>query len=267
MSDAIDRIAAYWDVDSATYDNSASHHPRTGIEIAAWSGVLERLLPARPARVIDVGAGTGFLSLLAARLGYEVTAVDVAAGMLARLRANAAERGLSVDTVHSRADELPSGQWHAVISRHLVWTLPDPVAALRCWNAAAPAGRLVLLESAWGDGADSLARIAGRARTGLRRLRRIPPDHHGPYEPAMLSALPYPNGIAPEQLLDLVTEAGWHSPRLHRLVDVEWAARRLLPLPDRLLGVVPRYAIIADGALPAPERMTDSRQDPSTTKE
>jgi SAM-dependent methyltransferase len=248
MSDALDRIAAYWDVDSATYDNSPTHHPGAGIEQAAWSGVLDRLLPARPAKVLDVGAGTGFASLLAARLGYEVTAVDVATGMLDRLRAKAAARDLPLTVVQARADRLPEGRWDAVMSRHLVWTLPDPLGTLRCWRDAVPDGRLLLLESAWGDAADPVERTLAWLRSGLRRLRGTPSDHHGPYDPAMRSALPFPDGVAPEQLLDLVSDAGWSAPRLQRLTDVEWARLRQLPFPERLLGVIARFAVTADSA-------------------
>jgi hypothetical protein len=34
-------------------------------------------------------------------------------------------------------------------------------------------------------------------------------------------------------------------PRMRRLRDVEWAMSLGLPLPERLLGVAPRFAIIA----------------------
>ena len=48
--------------------------------------MLTRHLPPPPARVLDVGAGTGALSLPLARLGYQVTALDISPGMLERLR-------------------------------------------------------------------------------------------------------------------------------------------------------------------------------------
>jgi hypothetical protein len=43
----------------------------------------------------------------------------------------------------------------------------------------------------------------------------------------------------------MVAGAGWATPRLRRLADVEWAERCELPLPERLLGVPPRFAVVA----------------------
>ncbi|MGD0945763.1 MAG: hypothetical protein ABR972_16065 [Acidimicrobiales bacterium] len=65
------QVREYWDVDAATYDRSPGHNPQTRLETAVWAATLRRFLPPPPARVLDVGAGTGFLSLLLAREGYD----------------------------------------------------------------------------------------------------------------------------------------------------------------------------------------------------
>ena len=148
-------VRAYWDVDSATYDRSAGHNPKTRLELAAWAAALRRLLPPPPARVLDVGAGTGFLSLLMAREGYGVTALDLAPGMLAELSAKARVRGLEVSVVEANAADPPRDGFDAVVERHVVWTLPDPKAALEAWREAAPEGRLLLFESIWGTNASA----------------------------------------------------------------------------------------------------------------
>jgi hypothetical protein len=43
----------------------------------------------------------------------------------------------------------------------------------------------------------------------------------------------------------VVAEAGWVAPRLVRLRDVEWASTLEKRLPERLLGVTPRFAVVA----------------------
>jgi SAM-dependent methyltransferase len=239
-----DEIRKYWDADSATYDNVSNHHPTAPAERAAWSTALARLLPPAPARVLDCGAGTGFLSLIAARLGHKVTAVDLSPGMLARLRTYAQAENLEVDIVEGPADEPPSGPWDAVMERHLVWTLPDPEGTLRAWRKVAPMGRLILVEGLWG-GADPVESLRVTGRRALRRLRRRADDHHGSYSAEVEAALPLSGGTPPSELIELVTRAGWPAPRLERLRDVEWAATVSLPMPERLLGVPPRFAITA----------------------
>ncbi len=249
MGDGADlerQVRDYWDTDAATYDHSAGHDPRGLTELAVWAGTLRRLLPAPPARVLDAGAGTGFLSLLLAREGYRVTALDLAPGMLAQLRAKAKGRGLEIEIVEGNAADPPRGDFDAVVERHLLWTLPDPRAALEAWRLAAPSGRLVLLESIWGSAAGPEERLRSRARALLRRLRKEPSDHHAEYDPDLRSELPLGSGTTPELLVALVESTSWGPARIERLRDVEWAVREALPgVVDRLVGVTPRFALIA----------------------
>jgi SAM-dependent methyltransferase len=243
MSSA-DEIRAYWDADAATYDKSSDHRPRSAAEAAAWVTALSRFLPPAPARVLDCGAGTGFLSLMAAGLGHRVTALDLSGGMLTQLRARAEQEDLAIEVVEGSASEPPPGPFDAVIERHVLWTLPDPIAALGAWRNSAPFGRLVLIESLWG-GIDPGEGIKARARDVLRKARRTPGAHHGAYSGELRGQLPLGDGTHPSRIVELVEEAGWSAPRIERLRDVEWAAAIQLRFPERLLGVPPRFVVLA----------------------
>jgi SAM-dependent methyltransferase len=239
-----DRVRAYWDADAATYDDSPDHGAASPAERAAWNAALVRLLSAPPSHVLDVGAGTGFLSLACARLGHRVTALDLSSGMLDRLRAAAERDDLAVEAVEAAAELPPPGPFDAVVERHLLWTLPDPGAALAAWRVAAPAGRLVLFEGLWGR-ADPVEHLLEQTREGVRRLRREPDHHHDRYDPAVVEALPLAGGTHPDRLVELVEAAGWGPARLQRLRDIEWARLLRQPPAARLLGVTPRFAVVA----------------------
>lgn len=243
MAQLVDDIRAYWNDDAATYDLAAQHRPRSPLVMAAWTAALERLLPPPPSRILDCGAGTGFLSLMAARLGHQVTALDVSAAMLGHLRRAATSEGLRIGIIEGPADT-PAGRFDAVMERHLLWTLRDPEGALRAWRDVASGGTLVLVESLWGD-ADPIERAKGAVRQQLRRLRRSLPEHHAEYPEELRAALPLGGGTNPSTLVDLVASAGWQRAKVVRLADIEWAERVDLPLPDRLLGVTPRFAVAA----------------------
>ena len=115
---------------------------------------------------------------------------------------------------------------------------------LAAWRNAAPFGRLVVLESVWGE-VDRAEVLKGKARAALRRLRGTPDDHHGEYRPEVRGALPLGTGTPPSQVIEMVIDAGWRTPRLERLRDIEWATAVSLALPERLLGVPPRFAVLA----------------------
>lgn len=247
MSEVTEEIRSFWDLDAVTYDNATGHHPRTSLELAAWSAALRRLLPPPPARVLDAGAGTGFLSILLARQHYAVTALDLSPQMLSHLKDKATGEGLEIRTVEGDASLPPEEDFDAVVERHVLWTLPEPALALDAWREVAPAGRLVLFESEWGDAGGLPGRIRSSARESLRRLRHLPGDHHGEYSADIKAKLPLSRGTAPETLVKLVESSTWGAPRIERLTDINWAIRQALPTTiDRAIGVTPRFAVVAE---------------------
>jgi SAM-dependent methyltransferase len=239
-----EEIRQFWDEDAAVYDRSSGHHPRRPHERAAWSATLRRLLPDPPARVLDAGAGTGFLSMLLAAQGYQVTAMDLSPGMLDVLREKAERLGLEIEATVADAVSPPDGPFDAVVERHLLWTLPDPGAALTAWRQVAPTGRLVLIEGTWGK-TGGIAGLQAEARGLVRRIRGAEPDHHGHYTDRVVGALPHVNGITPAEMVALVQASPWGQARLERLRDVEWATLEGRSLLDQLLGTTPRWAVTA----------------------
>jgi SAM-dependent methyltransferase len=247
MADLHDRIRDWWNADAEVYDRAPSHAASDPVEAAAWRAALEEALPPSPAAVLDVGAGTGAMSLLAAELGHDVTALDLSPAMLDQARAKAEVRRLELSFLVGRADEPPAGPFDAVMERHVLWTSPNPVETLRSWRAVVrPGGRLALFEGVWGR-TDLVQRVRDALAETLRRAYAIPQDHHAEYDAAILEELPFARLPTAEPLIDAVYEAGWGRVRIRRLRDVEWA-RRIAARP--VLGAlesVPQFALIADG--------------------
>lgn len=246
MAGVDDRIREFWDRDASTYDATKSHAISDRLEAAMWRQALREALPEPGARVLDVGAGTGALTLLAAELGYEVTALDLSPGMLAQAERKAKQRGLDehVMFVVGSAAEPPSGPFDAVMERHVLWTTVDPVAVLAAWREVA--GRLVLFEGIWGS-ARPVQRLKDGVAEQVRRFLRTPPDHHAPYPPDVLSQLPLASVPSPVPLIEAAREAGWRFIRVKRLRDVEWAAKLHEGWPLGWLEHRPRFALVAEG--------------------
>jgi ubiquinone/menaquinone biosynthesis C-methylase UbiE len=244
-SELRDDIRTWWDHDAGHYDRAAGHSLSDPVEAAALRAVLERWLPSPPSRVLDVGAGTGSISLLAAELGHEVTALDLSDGMLAAARRKAEERGLSISFVVGPAEDPPAGPFDAVIERHVAWTLLDPVGAMRAWRAVAPTGRLILLEGSWaGEGPFVAAK--DRVAAAIRWIRRDAGHHHAEYPDHVVRRLPLASTTSSTPFVEAVTAAGWRRVRIERLADVEWARAAREPWPLGWLSHRPQYAIVAD---------------------
>lgn len=84
---------------------------------AARAEVAALALPRRSGTAVDLGAGLGFHALALAEAGYETTAIDTSADLLAEL-----QRRTSTAAVHAVADDLLAFRRHA----------PGPLDAVLC---------------------------------------------------------------------------------------------------------------------------------------
>ena len=152
MSSVNDGIAAYWNDYADAYDAEPDHGVGDPATREAWRLLLERWLPAQPSDVADLACGTGSLTALVARLGHRVIGVDLAGNMVNRARAKAAQFGERV-TIRQGDVSVPPiepGSVDVILARHILWTLPDPAAALLRWRSLLrPGGRFLLVEGCW----------------------------------------------------------------------------------------------------------------------
>jgi SAM-dependent methyltransferase/GNAT superfamily N-acetyltransferase len=152
----VDRRQVDWDVEAAVFDDQPDHGLADPSTRAAWRDLLLEVLPAAPARVVDLGCGTGTLTVLLAADGYDVTGLDSSPAMLERARDKARDAGVQVDLVLGDAGRpvLPGGTFDVVLVRHVLWAMADPADALRRWaGLLRGTGVIVLVEGVWRTGA------------------------------------------------------------------------------------------------------------------
>ena len=83
------------------YDLLADFYDRINSEIdyGAWADFFEKIfdreMKARPELVMDLGCGTGKMTLELAKRGYDMTGIDCSVNMLGQAREAAAEEGVS----------------------------------------------------------------------------------------------------------------------------------------------------------------------------
>jgi 2-polyprenyl-3-methyl-5-hydroxy-6-metoxy-1,4-benzoquinol methylase len=148
--------AAFWDQQAASFDDEPDHGVRDLRVRAAWTALLVGLLPQDPSRIVDLGCGTGSLSVLMAQLGHELTGIDFSSSMIEIACQKARAASVEVDFRVADASDPPLAacNFDVVLARHVLWALPDPAAGLRRWiDLLTPTGRLVLIEGRWSTGA------------------------------------------------------------------------------------------------------------------
>lgn len=158
-----------WDAQAPTFDDEPDHGLADVAVRAAWRSLLLDALPPAPARVADLGCGTGTLSQLLAEEGYAVDGVDFSPAMVARARAKVGDR-CSFVVADAAEPPLAPAAYDVVLCRHVLWTLPHQSAALRRWDdLLAPGGRLVLVEGSWHTGAGLTAEETVALLVGIGR--------------------------------------------------------------------------------------------------
>ena len=138
----------------AEWDRIAPGYDRTNTPSQMWLGAkgLEHAGIRPGMRFLDVAAGSGALSIPAARLGALVTAVDQSEVMLELLAARAHKEGLKIATqvMDGQALRFDDDTFDAAGSQFGVMLFPDMPRGIReMARVVKPAGRVLV--SAYGD--------------------------------------------------------------------------------------------------------------------
>ncbi|MBQ7978502.1 MAG: class I SAM-dependent methyltransferase [Candidatus Methanomethylophilaceae archaeon] len=87
-------------------------------------------------KIIDMGTGAGLVAIEAARMGFEVDAMDYNMKVIDAAIDLSEEMGLDIDFIVGDVEEpeLPEKSYDVVISRNCVWGLDDPFKAYSRWK-------------------------------------------------------------------------------------------------------------------------------------
>lgn len=240
-------IRAYWSKRAETFDQSSGHRIRDGAEASAWQALFRAGLgDVAGKKVLDLACGTGEISRMLLAMGAEVTGADFAEPMLARAKAKHAGRPFTarlsdVETLALESD----ASYDGILTRHLVWTLTDPMAAFATWfRVLKPGGRLLIVDGDWVSAGPMTQAL--RALAGLLGSRKsshgdsMDPDEHS----RILAQVHYRKGLTVEQLTEDLTATGFVQPRRHSVQPVYLWGMRHEPWGDWLrLNASRRFAL------------------------
>jgi 2-polyprenyl-3-methyl-5-hydroxy-6-metoxy-1,4-benzoquinol methylase len=261
-------IEQAWSSHAELYNQMWGHGLRTDAERRAWLTLLESLFPPeRRLNILDLGCGTGFLSLLLAELGHGVVGLDLTEGMLEVLQRQASAQGLDITVVRGDAEDPPPelGSFDAVVSRHLLWTLLRPQHAVRAWTAlTTPGGRVIAIDiigmlatttrtkltAACGQAIQSLSESAEPATKSLWRALRTLIQPGNPHYPAELAGrLPLQGARNLDPVRNIWQRAGLEHVMAEELSWLDDIERSQMPAAVRMQHRFRRYLI--EGRRPA----------------
>ncbi|MBU4540547.1 MAG: class I SAM-dependent methyltransferase [Firmicutes bacterium] len=108
--------------------------------------------PKQRLKILDVGCGPGFFSILMAQEGHQVTGIDATEEMIKYAKMNAERWQVNpefyvMDSHHTKFDD---DSFDLIISRNVTWTLSDPEAAYRDWlRILKPDGTMIAFDANW----------------------------------------------------------------------------------------------------------------------
>ncbi len=233
-ADLYARIRAAWDEDAAEYDQRPGHGMLSDLERRAWTSVLARMLaavqPNDSLRILDVGTGTGTLALVLAAMGHRVTGVDFSEAMLNHARDKAQRAKLSIDFVLANAARLPleDNAVDVIFSRHVFWTLPQPIRTVREWRRCVRPGGIVAIADGWWGEPSAAMRRRRAVGTCIRRILGQPHREHVGYA-ELRGKLPVADGVSPYSIRYYLDQAGLDRLKVTDLGTIRAAERRSVP--------------------------------------
>ena len=152
----LEEIQYYWNHRYTGY-SKVNQKELEGIQRERWKKQFKRLLPENQnLKVLDIGTGPGFFSIILEELGYSnITGVDYSYKMLEVAKENIQKYGKehsSIQLIQMDAQnlEFEPESFDIIVSRNLTWNLQNPQQAYSEWlRVLKPYGALFIFDANW----------------------------------------------------------------------------------------------------------------------
>lgn len=167
----------------------------TGQIAAEFGRDLEKPLPFKGLRLLDIGCGGGLLAEPMARLGADVVGADAAPRNIPVAQVHAAQSGLTIDYRHTTAEAMAAAgeRFDVVLNMEVVEHVSDPLAYLTACQQLLVPGGLMICSTLNRNPKSFMMAIIGAEHV----MRWLPKGTHD-----------WKKFITPDELCDLIRSAG-----------------------------------------------------------
>jgi ubiquinone/menaquinone biosynthesis C-methylase UbiE len=236
-------IKAYWNWRSSDYGRFRGYGSKE--ERTAWEKTLMAVFGEERLDILDIGTGTGYIAVILAQMGHNVTGVDISEQMLEMAKKRAKELSLKIKFELCDAENLhfEDESFDAVICRYVLWTLPNPRRAIGEWvRVVKPRGKIVVIDGKWFDRSVSsrLRRVVGRL--GILIYEKRNPWRYR-YRKEVSVKLPFRSGVEQEDVVELFKDFGLSKIIAQDLAEVKAAQRKNMPLLYKIAWNYPIFMV------------------------
>lgn len=146
------RVKKNWENSSENYSRLIEEELNC-FKKQAWLNLILKYGEMKPSmRILDVGTGPGFFSIILSEQGYWVTAVDCTEDMIRCAQENAENHHVSPEFLVADAQSLPfeDNSFDLIVSRNVAWTIIDAQKAYAEWKRILkPDGVVLIFDANW----------------------------------------------------------------------------------------------------------------------
>lgn len=139
-------ITDYWMKRSDSFSDLRSKELSSSKKILWTNELNKHISNDRRQKILDIGCGAGFFSIILAEQGHEVTGVDLTTSMIEQAQIQAKLNNVEVDFLVMDAERLlfDDEEFDIIVTRNVTWNLPNPSNAYQEWHRVLKKGGTLL---------------------------------------------------------------------------------------------------------------------------